>query len=156
VVGTHVITARATDNGSLTGSDSVTLTVQAAPPPNTAPTVTIQAPANGAIVVAGTSVTFTGTATDTQDGNISGSLVWSSNLQGQLGTGASLTTSSLSVGPHAITASVTDSGGLSGSAAIVVTVNAAPQPITLSVAKRTVKNKRYADLTWANAVGANV
>jgi extracellular elastinolytic metalloproteinase len=156
MVGTHVITARATDSGSLTGSDSVTLTVQAAPPPNTAPTVTIQAPANGAIVVAGTSVTFTGTATDTQDGNISGSLVWSSNLQGQLGTGASLTTSSLSVGPHAITASVTDSGGLSGSAAIVVTVNAAPQPITLSVAKRTVKNKRYADVTWANAVGASV
>ena len=157
VVGTHVITASVTDTGSLTGSDAITLTVQAAPPPNTAPTVTIQAPANGTTVTAGASVTFTGTATDTQDGNISGDLVWSSNLQqGPLGTGASFSISTLVVGQHAITASVTDSGGLQGSAAIVVNVNAAPAPITLSVTARKVKNKKYADLTWANANGTNV
>lgn len=158
VAGVHVVTASATDSGSLTGSASVTLTVEAAPPPpNTAPTVTITAPPNGTTVTAGEGVTFAGTATDTEDGDISGSLVWTSNLhQGPIGTGASFSTSALVVGAHAITASVTDSGGLQGSAAIVVNVEAAPAPFTLSAATRTVRNKKFVDLTWSGATGTSV
>ncbi len=120
VVGTHVITASVTDSGALVGTATVSITVQ--PSPNTPPSVTISSPPNGTTVAPGASVTFTATATDTQDGNVAASLVWSSNLQGQIGIGASFSTTALGVGAHAITASVTDSGGLPGSASVVVTV----------------------------------
>jgi hypothetical protein len=91
---------------------------------NTPPVVTISAPASGTSVPAGSSVTFTGSATDTQDGNLSASLSWSSNLDGAIGSGASFSTTALSVGAHTVTAAVTDSGGLSGSAVVSVTVTA--------------------------------
>ncbi len=91
---------------------------------NTAPTVSITAPANGSSFSQGANVSFTGTATDAEDGNISGSITWSSSLDGSLGSGASVSTSSLSVGSHTIAAAVTDSGGLSNSDSIQVTINA--------------------------------
>jgi hypothetical protein len=118
-VGTHTITATATDSGSLSGSDSITVTVTATP--NTPPTVTITSPADGTSVVDGTSITFNGTANDVEDGNISANISWSSSLDGGLGSGASVS-ATLSVGTHTVTASVTDSGGLSGSDSITVTV----------------------------------
>lgn len=96
---------------------------------NTAPTVTISSPANGQTFTAGTSVTFTGSASDVQDGNISASLVWTSSLQGQIGTGASFPYANLVVGTHIITASVTDSGSLTGSAPVTITIQSVgPQP----------------------------
>ena len=71
---------------------------------------------------AGTSVSFSGSASDPEDGNLSGGLSWSSSLDGSIGSGASFSTSGLSVGSHTITASVTDSGGLSDSAQVSITV----------------------------------
>lgn len=94
-------------------------------PVNTPPSVTISSPANGSTVTQGTTVNFSGSATDTQDGNISGFLVWTSNLQGQIGTGASFSRNDLVLGTHTITAQVTDSGGLPGSASITLTVQSA-------------------------------
>lgn len=158
IVGTHVITASTTDSGSLTGLDSITLTVQAAPPPNTAPTVTITSPVNGVSVNEGESVTFSATVTD-EDPNLAASLVWTSNLDGQIGTGASVSRSDLSPGLHAVSAVVTDTGGLVGSATVGFTVIAAPPPpqdITLTVDARKVKNKKFADLSWSGATGTNV
>ena len=70
----------------------------------------------------GEDVNFTGTATDPEDGTLSSSLSWSSNISGILGSGASINTSSLTVGVHTITASVTDSGSLVGNSAITMTV----------------------------------
>jgi hypothetical protein len=99
---------------------------------NTPPTVTITAPADGASVSAGTSVTFSGTATDTQDGNISANLTWTSSINGTIGSGASFSTSALSVGTHTITASVTDSGGLPGSDANTLTVTAGSVTVTFT------------------------
>jgi subtilisin family serine protease len=96
--------------------------------PNTAPTVSISGPADNSQFTSGSSITFTGTASDTPDGNLTGSLSWSSNRDGTIGSGGSFPTSSLSVGTHTITASVTDAGGLSGSASITVTINSAPPP----------------------------
>ncbi|MCW5934975.1 MAG: S8 family serine peptidase, partial [Fimbriimonadia bacterium] len=116
-VGTHTITASVTDSGGLPGSANITINVV-----NTAPTVTISSPANNSTTSFGASVTFTGSASDTQDGNLSANLSWSSNLQGNIGSGASFSTSSLQVGTHTITASVTDSGGLVGSATRTITV----------------------------------
>ena len=86
------------------------------------PTVSITAPADGSSSNDGDSVSFAGTANDPEDGNLSGSLSWSSSRDGAIGSGASFSTSSLSVGSHTITASVTDSDGLSGSDSISITV----------------------------------
>jgi Matrixin/Bacterial Ig domain len=88
---------------------------------NTAPTVSISSPGNGSSFSSGASVTFNGSASDSQDGNLSGSLGWTSSIDGSLGYGASLNRV-LSAGTHTITASVRDSGGLSGSARITVSV----------------------------------
>ena len=156
VTGTHVVTASVTDSAGSVGSATVSITIQ--PPPNTAPMVTISSPPNGTTVTQGASVTFTATATDTQDGNVSANLVWTSNIQGQIGTGASFSRTNLIVGSHGITAAVTDTGGLPGSAVIVVNVQLPPPPppYTLSVVGRKVKGKRFADLTWSGAAGASV
>jgi hypothetical protein len=89
---------------------------------NTPPAVSITAPANGSSYPQGTAVTFTGTASDTQDGSLSGSIVWTSSLSGSLGTGASVT-ATLSGGTHTITARVTDSGGLQSTSSITVTIS---------------------------------
>jgi lysyl endopeptidase len=101
---------------------------------NTAPSVNITAPANGSSYTQGANVTFTGTATDTQDGTLTSSISWSSSISGALGTGGSVSTSALAVGTHTITASVTDSGSLVGSASITVNINATTGVLTNGVA----------------------
>jgi hypothetical protein len=117
-LGTHVITARASDSAGLTGSASVTIDVQQLDPP----TVQITSPASGATFAFGSAVTFSGIATDAFDGDLGASLRWTSDRDGAIGTGASFSRSSLSAGVHAITATATDSHGLSHSATITVTV----------------------------------
>ena len=86
-----------------------------------APTVTIDTPEEGSLHPEGTPTTFTASATDPEDGNLSGSVTWTSNVDGSLGTGATIAVA-LSPGFHTVTASVTDSGGQSASASITVIV----------------------------------
>jgi subtilisin len=90
---------------------------------NTSPSVTITSPADGASFDSEATISFAGTASDAEDGNLTSSLVWTSDLDGQIGTGGSFS-EVLSDGTHTVTASVTDSGGLAGSASITVTVEA--------------------------------
>ncbi len=90
------------------------------------PIVTITAPANGTSFIEGDSIALIGTANDAEDGDLSASLAWSSDVNDPIGTGASVSTSTLSVGSHTITASVTDSSAAVGTAAISITVNAVP------------------------------
>ena len=125
---------------------------------NTAPTVGITAPANNSSFTQGASITFSGSANDNQDGNISSSIVWRSNRDGDLGSGASITTANLSLNTHTITASVTDSGNLTATASITVTITQTPPPsgITLAVTTRKVRGDRFADLAWSGATSANV
>jgi len=85
-----------------------------------APVVTITAPADGSSFGIGDSILFTGTAIDTEDGDISASLSWSSDIDGVIGSGASFSISTLSEGTHTITVSVTDSDGNSASASISI------------------------------------
>jgi hypothetical protein len=118
--GAHAITASVTDNDGNTASDTITLIV------STEPSLSIDSPASGSVFDEGQTVTLTGTATDPDEGDLSGSILWSSGLAGSLGTGASLSTSSLAPGVHLITASVTDSGGLGAEDTITLTVNAVP------------------------------
>jgi hypothetical protein len=128
-IGAHEITASVVDGHGAPGSASITITVA----PNTAPSVSISAPADGSVFVATEPVTFSGSASDLQDGDLSGSLSWVSSLDGAIGAGASFASSALSVGAHVITASVIDSHGAPGSAAITVTVNANTAPaVTIS------------------------
>ncbi len=118
-VGVHTITAAVTDSGGLAGSAAVTVTVTA--PGNNPPTVNITSPTNGANFSEGSTISFSGSATDTEDGNLTASLTWTSSRDGNLGSGGSFSRV-LTVGSHTITAAVTDSGGLAGSASVSVTV----------------------------------
>ncbi|AHG91357.1 peptidase S8 and S53 subtilisin kexin sedolisin [Gemmatirosa kalamazoonensis] len=109
---------------------------------NAAPTATITAPAAGASVTQGTSVTFTGTGTDPEDGALSGaSLVWTSSINGQIGTGTSFSTTTLSAGTHTITLKATDSKGASATATRSITVVAPAPPPPSSTAP-------VASFTW--------
>ncbi|MFQ5399231.1 MAG: tandem-95 repeat protein [Anaerolineae bacterium] len=117
--GTHTITAYVADSGGLTDVQSITVSILS---PDSQPVVTVTAPAAGASAEAGAQMSFTGLAIDQEDGNVSASLVWTSDVDGQIGTGASISTSSLSLGNHVITATATDSSGLTGSASIAVTI----------------------------------
>jgi hypothetical protein len=92
---------------------------------NTAPTISISNPVNNALATQGTPVPFSGSAADTQDGNITSKLVWRSNLDGQIGTGGSFSAAALSAGTHTITASAIDNGGMTGSGQVAVTITAA-------------------------------
>lgn len=91
---------------------------------NTAPVVSISSPVNGASFASGETISFSGSASDAEDGDLTSNLVWASNLDGQIGTGGAFSTV-LSVGTHTITASIADSGGLTGNASITVVVQPA-------------------------------
>jgi hypothetical protein len=104
--GTHVITASVTDSHGAAGTADVTVTVGV----NSPPVVAISAPADGAISTETDSVTFTGSATDTEEGDLSSSLAWTSSLDGAIGSGASFSLTTLSPGTHLITASLSDGG----------------------------------------------
>lgn len=63
-----------------------------------------------------------------QDGDLTASLTWTSSIDDSIGTSGSFTTS-LSDGVHIITASVVDSGSVSGNDSISITVgDVAPPP----------------------------
>jgi serine protease len=123
---------------------------------NNPPSVSITSPSNGASFASGTSISFSGSASDTEDGNLTSSLVWVSSLDGQIGTGGSFS-AVLSDGTHTITASVTDSGGSSASDSVSITVGGGGgSDFTLSVLAYKVKGTKYADLTWSGATSTNV
>ena len=124
-VGTHTITASVSDGEGAAGSAAISVTVSA----NTAPIVAITAPVDGSTAIETDSITFSGTATDGEDGDLSASLAWSSDLDGSIGAGATFSLSTLSVGSHVIVASVSDAHGASGSASIGVTVSANTPPV---------------------------
>jgi hypothetical protein len=133
---------------------------------NTAPSVTIVNPAAGASYPSGSTISFTGTATDAQDGTISSKLSWSSNIDGPLGTGASLSRT-LSAGSHQITAQVTDAGGMTGARVVSMTVTGSggsggtgggatvTAPTLSTRGYRSGKNYKV-DLSWSGASGSNV
>jgi len=122
--GLHTISVSVTD--SLGASDTRTLTLTIAP--NTEPTLTVTAPADGYNSTEGASVSFAATASDAEDGDLTPSITWSSDLDGPLGAGGSLALTTLQAGAHTITVSVTDSLGASATRTLSLTIapNAAP------------------------------
>ena len=123
---------------------------------NTAPVVAVASPATTASYPEGASITFSGSANDTQDGNLSARLTWTSSLAGPIGSGASFSRT-LPAGTHVITASVTDSGGLRTSNQVTVTVTVGASAPTPLVGQPTVTSAAASGgiltVTWRAGAG---
>ena len=125
-------------------------------PANTAPVVTIDAPADGATFDSGSSIEFAGSASDAEDGDLTADLVWTSDLDGPIGTGGNFT-AVLTDGAHVITASATDSAGTTASDQVSVTVSGgSSNPIALTANGYKIKGRQKADLEWSSATSAQV
>ncbi len=116
--GEHTITASVTDSGGLSGSATLTITVA----DNQAPTVSIVQPANNSTVIFGSEVSFSATANDPEQGDISHLITWFSSQDLAIGFVPNFSTSSLSLGQHTISASVLDAEGQPGGASITINV----------------------------------
>jgi PKD repeat protein len=93
------------------------------PETNRPPSATITSPGNGSDYALGESIPFAGSATDPEDGTLTGaSLQWSSSLDGFLGTGNSFSLSDLSMGAHTIRLVATDSQGAVDTARVSIGV----------------------------------
>lgn len=122
--GSHALVAKATDNnGAVTTSSTITVTV------NAAPSVSVTAPTAGVVGTAPYSTTITASATDS-DGTISkvdfyvdGVLLGTDSVGPTYG----FAWNNAAAGGYTLTAKATDNNGaVTTSAAVVVTVNAAP------------------------------
>jgi hypothetical protein len=79
---------------------------------NHPPSAVINTPQDLSVYVFGDPIHLSGMGFDFEDGELGNSaLVWTSNLDGKIGMGASVAISSLSVGTHLITLIVSDSAG---------------------------------------------
>src|SRR5207245_10794511 len=118
--GTHTITASVTDAAGKATSTAITVSI------DTSPTIAITMPASGSSFEPGAAIPFTATATDAEDGSEGAGITWTSSRDGALGTGSSITVSTLTTGIHTVTASVTDAAGRTASRAITIAVDASP------------------------------
>ena len=155
IVGTHVITAQAQDMVPNTGTDSVTIIISPLPGDNP-PTVSINSPSDGSVIEQGETVAFSGTATDVEDGDLSASLSWSSDLDGSIGSGAGFSTSALTIGSHTIAASATDSALNTVADSITISITAPAGSINLTILANKLKGKHTPLLSWTGAVSSDV
>jgi hypothetical protein len=88
-------------------------------PNDAAPGMSILFPADNAAQEPNQSITLSGTALDSEDGDISSGIEWSSDIAGALGSGAGISVA-LTPGAHVITATVTDSKNATSSATVNV------------------------------------
>jgi hypothetical protein len=128
-IGIHTITAEAADSRQLVGSDLIVISIT----PNIPPVVTIYSPMPDRTYRLNSVLSFSGSAVDGKDGDLSADIIWTSNIDGEIGYGASFPTSSLREGVHTITARVTDSGGVEGEASITIRiVDDSPPTVTIT------------------------
>lgn len=131
-VGEHRLTLTAVDSDGAPASAFVTFDVAG---PLGPPLVEITAPDDGLVVLPGTSITFTGMASDTTTPADDLDFDWSSSLDGELlgaisGDGQSaLLIDTLTIGVHTITLTATDGDGEIGQDSITVTVEEEPDPV---------------------------
>ncbi len=137
-VGTHRLTAIATDNEGETTTEMITIEVVSDNPPGGAPSVSFLTPSDGTSVLEGQGVYVEVVATDI-DGSIAnvrlsvdGEFVRRENVfPYQWGSGgADPALQNLTVGTHQITAIATDSDGLTTAASIAIEVVPENQPPT--------------------------
>lgn len=124
-IGQHVVSLSATDSEGAIGIAEVTITIVDGPP-----VMEILMPSADTVVKVGEAVTFEGTGMDHVEGAISpDSLAWTSDLDGSLGMGATITAASLSLGDHVITLTARDSQGSAGTDSVSVSVQANDPPV---------------------------
>jgi len=149
---------RSLDPDDIAGIQSLYGSGSPAPVTNSAPSVTIASPASSTSFASGATINFSGSASDQQDGSLSAVISWKSSLDGTLATGATFS-KVLSSGNHVITASVTDSVGLTSSRQISITV-AQPAPVssgpTLSARGYKVKGQAKVDLSWSGFTSTSI
>ncbi len=92
---------------------------------NLAPVVVITAPLTSSTFDDGSIITLIGSANDSEDGVLPGtSLVWTSDRDGQIGTGLTINSTTLSRNTHVVTLTATDRSGAMGTATVTLTVRA--------------------------------
>jgi len=96
------------------------------------PDITILQPTTSGPFYQGNPIFFSATANDFPAADISANIEWSSDIDGPLHTGASFTTSSLSVNYHRITASVLSSRGDNGKVFSVSVLPLQPPPVSIT------------------------
>lgn len=101
--------------------------------PNQAPSLTVTSPANGASVpyggLGGTS--FTAAVADTEDGGSCCPVVWSSSLDGPMGSGKAISFAFATPGTRTVTATATDSQGSAATKSVTVTAGNVPPSVTI-------------------------
>jgi len=146
-LGQHTITLTATDSDGDVDSDSIMVRMG-----NIPPTATIASPSDGSIYDVGKYIIFEGSGQDPEDGNLTGaSLVWFSNVDGQIGTGTSFTSNALSQGVHGITLTATDKDGATDRDSITVTVGNTPPTATITSPANGVKFQEGDSITFAGS-----
>ena len=115
----HTVALKVTDDGGLTDTDTVLVTVN----PNQEP-MADAGPDQSALI--GETVTFDGSGSYDTDGTIH-SYEWDFG-DGSTGTGVTTTHPYSTVGTYKVILTVTDNGGLSSSDDVIVTVNSVPAP----------------------------
>lgn len=115
-VGLNQVTCVATDSTSLTGASAAVVVK------SVSPYAKINHPGNGETRPVNQAVPFVGVGRDLEDGTLSGaSLVWTSSIDGALGTGGSFS-KVLSAGTHTVTLTVTDSAANVDTDSITLTI----------------------------------
>ena len=131
--GKHIITFEATDDGGLKGSDSISITVVNQPPEK--PEIIL--PYENAQLYNMTPIIFQGKCYDLEDGWLTkNNLKWSSNIDGYMGSGDTLTTFLKTPGTHVIRLTATDSIGTVNYSERVISIskytgNSPPQVIII-------------------------
>lgn len=128
-------TDRTTGNGN---TDSVSVSLvrieSQGQPGEQMPVLTVSEPTDGAVVLQGEPVVLSASADDYEDGDLSSDISWSSSLDGFIGSGPNLAVTTLSLGDHLITATVTDSASNTVSETVSVTITDQAVASTVRVA----------------------
>jgi hypothetical protein len=120
-VGSHAVTARATDSHGDSGSSTISVNIQARPAQP--PSAEIVTPQPGETFAVGEEVPFLASVDDPDGPELPESaIVWSSDIDGQIGTGRSFGTTALTAGAHVITLTVTDPQSLTGTATVLISI----------------------------------
>lgn len=102
------------------------------PPENSSPSASIESPAEDeANFDEGVTITFQASASDPEDGDLTGeSVVWESDVDGEIGAGTSVDAADLTLGHHVVTVTATDSEGATATDRIGVRVRPEGESIT--------------------------
>jgi serine protease len=138
--------------GDVIASDSVMITNE-----NSPPTASIDQPSDNAWFCANQNVNFYGSSSDPNEytGLPDSAYGWSSNVDGILGTGASISHSFSTLGLRAITLTVTDDGGLSGTDSINIEIKSLADPDCSNLPpSATITTPDNGDTFWVTNIDA--